>query len=93
MAKEKTQYREGTLGWFLMQARWTPVERTDCPRGGREGKHATDGQGKCSKCHEFAHVLWQFSDFGELLTGWEARRLELLQIHDAFKAKAKGVAV
>jgi hypothetical protein len=87
-AKAKTQYREGTLGWFLMQAGWTPVERTDCLRG---SKHLNDQSGKCSKCHEFAHPLWQFSDFGELLSGWEARRLELLQIHDAFKAKAKGV--
>jgi len=89
MSKAKPEYREGTLGWFLMQAGWTPVERTDCLRG---TKHSTDQSGKCAKCREFAHPLWQFSDFGELLTGWEARRLELLQIHDQFKAKAKGKA-
>lgn len=90
MAKEKTKsvYRDGTLGWWLMEAGWQSVEQVECPRG---GKHKKDSLGKCEKCHEFAHPLWRLEGFENLLTGWEARRLELLRIHNEFKAKAKGV--
>ena len=87
--KTKTEYREGTLGWYLMEAGWEPVDQVDCPRG---GAHRKDHLGKCDKCHEFAHPLWRFDGFENLLTGWEARRLELLRIHNEFKAKkVKGV--
>lgn len=91
MAKEKRQpqFREGTLGWFLIGAGWEPVEQEDCERG---GKHTKDQSGKCMKCHEFAHPLWRLEGFEKLLTGWEARRLELLRIHNEFKVKAKGVS-
>lgn len=87
-AREKKQtYREGTLGWFLMEAGWEPVEQVECPRG---GKHRKDPSSKCEKCREFVYPLWRFEGFEKLLTGWEARRLELLRIHNEFKAKAKG---
>jgi hypothetical protein len=89
-SKAKAQYRDGTLGWWLMEAGWTQVEQTQCPRGGQHGK---DQSGKCAKCHEFAHPLWRLEGFEKLLTGWEARRLELLRIHNDFKFKAKGSTV
>lgn len=62
-AKTKTEYRVGTLGWFLVQAGWTPIAQTE------------------------GHPLWRYGEFDPLLTGWEARRLELLKIHNEFKAK------
>lgn len=83
-AKTKPAYREGTLGWWLVQAGWTPIEQVDCPRGGR---HKKDQHGRCERCYEVTHPLWQFADFGPQLTGWEARRLELVRIHNEFKAK------
>ena len=86
-AKAKTKYREGTLGWWLMEAGWTPVEQVKCRRG---GEHKKDGSGKCEKCREHPHPLWRYADFDNPVTGWEARRLELLRIHNEFKAKAKG---
>lgn len=84
--KPKPQYREGTLGWWLMEAGWEPIEQVDCPRG---DEHKLVDH-KCEKCREIIHLLWRFEGFENLLTGWEARRLELLRIHNDFKAKAKG---
>lgn len=88
MSKAKTkaghQYRDGTLGWWLIEAGWRPVEQVDCPSG---GNHKKDSTGKCGKCHEFAHPLWRLEDSDKLLTGWEARRRELGRIHNEFKAK------
>jgi hypothetical protein len=88
MASKETKpvwnFREGALGWWLMQAGWEPVEQTGCERG---GEHHKDQSGKCDKCHQFAHPLWRFASSDELLTAWEARRRELRRIHDDFKAK------
>lgn len=83
MAKE-IQYREGTLGWWLIQAGWTPVE-VPCRS---DGNHKKDAHGKCEKCRQFPHPLWRFAEFELTVTGWEARRLELLKIHNEFKARA-----
>jgi hypothetical protein len=85
--KGTPQYRDGTLGWWLMEAGWTPIEQTQCARG---GKHAKDASGKCEKCLLFPHPLWQYADFDNPVTGWQARRLELLRIHNDFKFKARG---
>jgi len=63
-AKTKTEYRVGTMGWFLIHAGWTPIEQSDG-----------------------SHPLWRYGEFDPLLTGWEAWRLELLKIHNEFKAK------
>jgi hypothetical protein len=63
-AKTQTQYREGTLGWWLMEAGWEPVHVTGEP-----------------------YPLWRLDGFEKLLTGWEARWLELLRIGNEFKAR------
>ena len=89
-AKTKTeppQYRDGTLGWWLMEAGWEPVPQDDCLRG---GKHKKAVDQRCEKCREFIYPLWRLEGFEKLLTGWEARRLELLRIHNEFKMQAKG---
>jgi hypothetical protein len=83
--KLKTEYREGTLGWYLVEAGWTPVEPMDCPAS-KDGAHHKDTHGHCDRCDRYAHPLWQFGDIGELKTGWEARRLELVRIHNEFKS-------
>lgn len=67
-AKTKTSYREGTLGWWLMQAGWEPVASLQGP-----------------------HPLWRKDEGDKPLTGWEARRLELLRIHNEFKQKGATV--
>jgi hypothetical protein len=84
----KAEYREGTLGWWLLQAGWTPVE-VACRAG---GDHKKDPHGRCEKCHTFPHPLWRYDEFDKRLTGWEARRLELLRIHNEFKSKSKGAS-
>lgn len=89
-SKKQSMYRDGTLGWWLMEAGWEPVEQVDCPKG---GKHKKDQQGKCEKCFQCPHPLWRLEGFEKLLTGWEARRLELLRIHNDFKSQSKGAAV
>jgi len=78
-------YREGTLGWWLIQAGWTPLE-VKCVAG---GDHKKDHFGRCEKCHIYPHPHWRYADFDKPLCGWEARRLELLRIHNEFKQKAK----
>jgi hypothetical protein len=83
------QFRDGTLGWFLVRAGWIPVEQVNCPNG---KKHHKDPNNKCDRCHQIVHPLWRFQDIGVELTGWEARRVELARIHNEFKAKAKGVS-
>lgn len=88
-AKEKTQYREGTLGWFLMEAGWEAVEQVDCPRGGQH--RLLDN--KCEKCREFVYPLWRFEGFDVLKTAEEARELELKRIDNEFKAKARKLPV
>jgi hypothetical protein len=85
--KEKTEYRDGTLGWWLMEAGWSPVEVL-CNSG---GSHKLDAHGRCEHCRILPHPLWRYEEFGPRLTGWEARRLELLRIHDEFKRKASNV--
>jgi len=82
-AKSQTEYREGALGWWLIQAGWTPLE-VKCASG---GEHKKDPNGRCEKCHAFPHPMWRYADFDKPLSGWEARRLELLKIHNEFKAK------
>ena len=81
------QYRDGTLGWFLVQAGWTPIE-VRCSAG---GDHQLDQHKRCKKCGIFPYPLWRYEEFGPRLTGWEARRLELARIHNEFKAKARTV--
>lgn len=84
--KTKTNYREGSLGWWLVSCGWEPVEQTACPRG---GEHRKAPDGKCEKCREFAHPLWRFEGFDALKTAEEAQGLERLRIHNEFAANAK----
>ena len=79
----KTQYRDGTLGWFLIQAGWTPVAVL-CNSG---GSHKLDAHGRCEHCRIHPHPLWRYEEFGPRLSGWEARQLELLRIRNEFKSK------
>jgi hypothetical protein len=88
----ETSYREGTLGWWLVQAGYIPCDQWRCGDCDALNVLAPRKEQVCASCRtrfDEAHTLWwRNAEDTEMLTGWAARREVLIVIHNQFKQRA-----
>jgi hypothetical protein len=81
----EARYREGTLGWWLVNAGYIPCDEWRCADCGSLNVCAPRKEQVCAWCRthfDEAHTLWRRNEESTvMLTGWEARREVLIAIY------------